>query len=248
MSPKNLRNLPFFLSQKLAFLLICKFADLICVTSTPDIEPFIKAGRKKEDIFVIKGGINYQHLHNFQMPIEKIYDAVFIGRFHPQKGVTEMIDIWREVVKVKNQARLAIIGLGDLEDEMKKRIRQYKIENNVEFLGWLLDDRRNEVIQKSKVILHPAIYDSGGMAAALGLACGLPGVCFDLPVFNTYYPLGFLKAKVGDIKDFSEKILDLLNNKILYQKMREEAIVEAKTWDWEIRLKSIIKAMQKLKN
>lgn len=225
-------NFLFWLSQKPIFGLVSKFADLVCVTSKPDITFFAKAGRRPDDVFVVKGGIDYQHLKRFQRPVEKIYDAVFVGRFHPQKGVVEMIDIWKEVVKEKADAKLAIIGLGEMEEEMRRKIRQYKLEKNISFLGVMIGDDRNRILQQSRIILHPAVYDSGGMAAASGLACGLPGVSFDLPVFKTYYPKGFLRAKTGDIKEFSQKILALLGDKGLYDRMSKEAIEEAKTWDW----------------
>lgn len=228
----SLKNFLFWLTQKPIFWLVFKYADLICVTSEPDVAPFTKIGRKTADIFVVKGGIDYQHLRQFQQPAKKIYDAVFVGRFHPQKGVIEMIDIWNEVVKEKPKAELAIIGLGSMEKEMREKIKRHKIEKNVKFLGVMIGDDRNQVLQQSKIILHPAVYDSGGMAAASGLACGLPGVCFDLPVFETYYPKGFLRAKIGDVKEFSQKILALLEDRRLYDKISKEAIEEAKTWDW----------------
>ena len=232
----SLKNFLFWLTQKPIFWLVSKYADLICVTSEPDVAPFIKTGRKTADIFVVKGGIDYQHLKQFQKPAKKIYDAVFVGRFHPQKGVVEMIDIWNEVVKQKPKAKLAVIGLGEMEKEMRRKIKEYKLEENVKFLGAMINNDRNKVLQQSKIILHPAVYDSGGMAAASGLACGLPGVCFDLSVFKTYYPQGFLRAKIGDTKEFGEKIINLLEDKDLYEKVRQQAIEEAKTWDWQKRI------------
>jgi glycosyltransferase involved in cell wall biosynthesis len=236
-------DLIYWLSQKPIFWLVKKYADLICVTSQPDVEPFIKAGRKKEDVFVVKGGINYQHLRKFQKPAKKLYDAVFVGRFHPQKGVVEMVDIWAEVVKGKPKAKLAVIGLGPMEEKMRQKIEKYKLEKNIKFLGIMLGDDKHRVFQQSKVILHPAVYDSGGMAPAAGLACGLPGVSFDLPVFRTYYPQGFLRVKTGDVKAFAKKIISLLENETLYAKISKEAIKEAITWDWQNRAQGFLKAI-----
>jgi len=236
---KSFKNFFFWLTQKPIFWLVSKYADMICVTSEPDVAPFVKAGRKTADVFVVKGGVDYQHLKKFQKPAKKIYDAVFVGRFHPQKGVVEMIDIWNEVVKKKPLAKLAIIGLGDMEEKMRKKIKEYNLQGNIKFLGVMLGDDRNKILQQSKIILHPAVYDSGGMAAASGLACGLPGICFDLLVFKSYYPRGFLRAKIGDVKDFSQKVINLFEDDHLYNKMSREAIEEAKTWDWKIRADEI---------
>lgn len=232
----KLKNFFFWLSQRPIFWLIKKYAYMICVTSEPDVTPFVEAGRKTSEIFVVKGGIDYQHLSRFQKPVGKIYDAAYVGRLHPQKGVLEMIDIWKRVVDKRPEAKLAVIGLGEMEKAMKKRITKYGLEGNVKFFGVMIGDDRNKVLQRSRVILHPAVYDSGGMAAASGLACGLPGVCFDLEVFKTYYPKGFLRAKIGSIDDFGQKIISLLEDSQLYNKMSREAIKEAETWDWGKRV------------
>lgn len=237
----------FWLSQKIIFKIIVKQADLICVTSQPDIAPFVIAGRKPEEIFVVKGGIDYFHLSKFQKPVEKIYDAVYVGRFHSQKGVVEMIDIWKKVVEKKPRAILAVIGLGSMEREMRNKVKIYSLEKNVRFLGVKRGDDRNKVLQKSKIILHPSVYDSGGMAAASGLACGLPGLCFNLPVFKTYYPKGFLRAEIGNIDDFADKIRQLLDNKELYGKVKKEAIKEAESWDWGQRINEFVKIIEKEK-
>lgn len=243
MMPK-FRDLVFWLSQKPIFWLVRKKADLICVTSEPDVAPFVKAGRKPEDVFVVKGGINYNYYLQFQKPVKKIYEAAFLGRFHLQKGVVEMIDIWKEVVKQKPKAKLALIGDGPMREEMEKKIKEYGLEKNVKFFGYILGEKRDRILQKSKVILHPAVYDSGGMAAASGLACGLPGVCFNLPVFKTYYPHGFLRVKTGDFKAFAQKIVSLLENKALYDKISKEAIEEATTWDWKQRVKIFLERIK----
>jgi glycosyltransferase involved in cell wall biosynthesis len=53
------------------------------------------------------------------------------------------------------------------------------------------------------------------MAAWEAMACGLPGVSFDLPALRTYYPKGMLKTPCYDLKAFAENILKLLNDEIL---------------------------------
>lgn len=230
----------YWASQKFLFKIILKYADLICVTSESDGLRFTKAGRKREEIFVVKGGVDYLHLSKFQEEVEKEYDAVYVGRFHPQKGAVEMIDIWNLVVKKKKEAKLAIIGFGPMERIMKEKVEKYNLARNIIFFGIMRGDDRNIVLQKSKIILHPSIYDSGGMAPVLGLACGLPGLCFDLPVFETYYAKGFLRAKAGNLNDFADKIIQLLDDTKLYEEMKKEAIEEAKSWDWKRRVNDFI--------
>lgn len=249
-APKPLsgvRNFLFWLTQRPIFWLVSRCADLICVTSEPDVGPFLRSGRKENDIFVVKGGIDYRHFQKFQKPVGKTCEAIYVGRFHPQKGVMEMIEIWWEVIKKIPAAKLALIGVGPLEEAMREKIKAYHLEKNVDFLGPLIGDEKNKILQQAKIFLHPVIYDSGGMAPADGLACGLPGVCFDLPVLKTYYQRGFLRAKKGDFADFAKLIIKLLSEQELYVRMSNEAIKEAETWDWKKRLSDFLKKLEKNK-
>ena len=86
----------------------------------------------------------------------------------------------------------------------------------------------------SKVIVHPATYDSGGMAAAEAMAWGLPGVGFDLEALRTYYPKGMLKTKCFNLKEFARNILELLVNAGSYSKISQEAYsLVLENWEWD---------------
>jgi len=67
------------------------------------------------------------------------------------------------------------------------------------------------------------------------MACGLPGVSFDLPALRTYYPKGMLKTPCYDLKAFAENILKLLNDEKLYSKTSKDALDWAEKWDWDAR-------------
>ena len=41
------------------------------------------------------------------------FDALFLGRLHPSKGIFSVIDIWERVCAIRKGARLAIVGNGD---------------------------------------------------------------------------------------------------------------------------------------
>jgi len=205
----------YWLLQRPRYWIAKKYADYVFVTSEPDVTKFPKQA-KLNKVVVVRGGVDiteskrYLKANKNSSTFSKKYDACFVGRFHPQKGVLELIDIWRNVVDIKKNARLAMIGNGDLEFDVKKKITDYNLGRSIDLLGFMDGKEKYNIFKQSNIIIHPAVYDSGGMAACEGMAWGLPGVSFDLEALKTYYPKGMIKTPCFDKKKFAENIINLL--------------------------------------
>jgi len=233
---RRLNGFLYYTSQLFARAIIRKYADMVWVTNELDRWRFIDNKRFTPDkVVAVRGGVDFKTPSLIPEPKKKRFDAVFIGRFHPQKGVLKLIDMWKYVCERKKDAKLAVIGVGELEGEVKAKIKKYGLENNVFLFGFKDGVEKIKIFKESKIVVHPAIYDSGGMAACEAMACGLPGVSFDLPALKTYYPKGMLKTPCFDLEKFAENILRLLNNEELYREMSNDALDWAREWDWDTR-------------
>jgi len=245
----------YWLLQIPSYLIIKKMADFVLVTSEPDVKKFITKKRDESKIIVVQGGVDIkpskEYLNSGKViPLEKRkYAACFVGRFHPQKGVLELVDIWKLVCAGKPGFKLAMIGIGSLEKEVQEKIEKYRLQDNIELLGFKDGEEKYEIFKQSKIVVHPATYDSGGMAACEAMAWGLPGVSFDLEALKTYYPKGMLKTPCYDLEKFAESIISLLEDKELYERTAKEAIAWAREWDWDKRVELFLnKAKIKLFN
>lgn len=222
--------------------LVKRWADVVLVNNESERKNF-KALDKKNKVLVILGAVNTDEINAFRLKnkFPKIYDAVFQGRFHPQKGVVELIDIWKKVCEVKPDARLAMIGDGPLMKEVKRKIKELNLEDNITLFGYLFDgDEKFRIFSQSKIVVHPAFFDSGGMAAAEAMAFGIPCVGFNLDSYKSYYPKGMVKVTVGDLNMFAKTIVELINNK---HKREEIGKVAQKmiyaNWSWDQRVRSL---------
>lgn len=238
----RLSALYYWLMQLPIKPLIAKWADLVLVNNEMEKRQFSaldKTGRVK----VLLGAVNIGK--NRRLP--KVYEGVFQGRFHPQKGVVELIDIWKMVVERVPHARLIMIGDGPLMQSVKLKVKKEKLEKNITLTGYLFDGpQKYKIFSQSKIVLHPAFYDSGGMAAAEAMAYGLPAVGFDLKSYKSYYPKGMIKIKIGDLNAFAKKIIELIKNQTLRQKVGQEAFAMIrKNWSWEKRAEEIINYLTK---
>ncbi|KKQ31644.1 MAG: Glycosyltransferase [Candidatus Shapirobacteria bacterium GW2011_GWE1_38_10] len=232
-----LKGFFYYFLQIFSRFLAQLFADQVLITSEPDRRRF--PGKR---VVIVQGGVDttesekYLKSNKIIPVMSRKYDAVFQGRLHSQKGVLELIDIWKLLIKQKPQAKLAIIGNGQLEQKLKSKIKKLKLDKNIILFGFQSGQGKYDIFKESKLVVHPAIYDSGGMAAAEAMAWGLPGVSFDLEALKTYYPKGMIKSKKGNYQDFSNNIIKLLENKKLYQQTSSEALeLIRNVWNWSKR-------------
>lgn len=242
----------YWLFQLISSELINHQADYVLVTSEPDVKKFINKNRDKKKVIVVMGGVDMTSSNSYLrsgkvLSIEKRkYDACFLGRLHPQKGCLELIDIWKIVVKQKPNARLALIGNGPLEENIKKKIKEYNLEKNIDLFGFKYGKEKEAIFKNSKIILHPATYDSGGMSAAEGMAWKLPAVGFDLESLKSYYPKGMVKVPKYDLEKFTGIIISLLTNQNFYDRIAADAFnLIKKEWNWENRSASVSKQLFK---
>lgn len=229
----------FYWLMQIPSYLLCKLkADIVFVTSHPDIKKF-----NNKKVIVIQGGVDITESDKYLISNnknKKKYDAVFIGRLHSQKGILELIDVWKIVTNKIPGAKLAVVGNGELEKEVRSKITKLKLKNNIKLFGFLDGSKKHNIFKLSKIVVHPAIYDSGGMAAAEAMAWGLPGVSFDLESLKTYYPQGMIKIPLKNYQLFADNIIKLLNNNKLYKTNSTRALeLIRKNWDWSKRSQTI---------
>lgn len=98
-----------------------------------------------------------------------------IGRFVAQKNHDFLIDIFNEIHKQNADSILLLAGQGPLVDNIKNKVKELRLEDNVKFLGQRKD--ANELYQAFDVFLLPSLYEGlpvvGVEAQAVGLLCYL---------------------------------------------------------------------------
>lgn len=240
----HLRAFLYWLMQLPIKPLIAKFADFVLVNNEEEKKQFPRHAIEKKAIVVL-GAVDLKGIKSWKFKfrnLPKIYDAVFQGRFHPQKGVIELIEIWKYVVKKKPTAKLVMIGDGPLMKNVKFKIQNLKLEKNIILTGYLFDgEEKYRIFNQGKTVVHPAIFDSGGMSSMEAMAFGLPAVGFNLKSYEYYYPLGMIKVTYGSLEKFAQAILNLLSDNKLYNKMSREAIdLITEKMSWKYRSRQIL--------
>ncbi len=233
----NIRDLMHSFSQSVVTPPIIKLADKIFVTNYSIAEHLKKLGCKSDKTVVTRIVISKEKIK--KMP--KIFDCTFMGRLHPQKGIKELVEIWRILLQKKPELKLAVIGDGPLRKYLISKIDEYGMGKNVKLFGYLNGEEKNKVLLSSKTFIHTEVYGIGCATPVDFMAFGIPGVCFDLPELYNFYGDGVILVKKNDLNEASEQIIKLLDDKSYYNTIKTKAVKVAQEFYSEIKTKELQK-------
>ncbi|MDO4333571.1 MAG: glycosyltransferase family 1 protein [Eubacteriales bacterium] len=100
-----------------------------------------------------------------------------VGRFRAQKNHTFLIDIFYEIKNRIPDARLLLVGDGDEETAVRKKVEKSGLQNSVLFLGARNDVA--ELMQIMDVFVLPSLYEGLPVTVIEAQASGLPCLISD---------------------------------------------------------------------
>lgn len=192
---------------------------------------------------VVPLGMWYKRFQRVPLKRRNRYQIVFMGHILKKQGLDVAIRGMRKIIDKIPQAKLIVIGTGDYEHTLKYLTRKLKLENNVQFTGYIHNHEEIEHIL-SQSVLAVAMYrsdskdytqfaDPGKLKNYLG--AGLPIIMTSIPPIAK--SLAEKKCAViakYSISEFSNSVIGMLKNKELLEMYADNSRRYAKKFDWEV--------------
>jgi glycosyltransferase involved in cell wall biosynthesis len=148
---------------------------------------------------------------------------LFVGRLSWEKGVLEWIDALKQLPR--GNWRAVIAGEGELKGEAVRRVAQYRLEESVEFIGWLDAGRLKEAYRQATVVVVPSmVMEAFSLVGLEAMAHSKPVVAFDAGGVREWLSdgeNGFL-VEQGNIEKLAKQVRILLENQSVARRMGEE--------------------------
>lgn len=142
-----------------------KCIDSYIVLSNFSKQQFVEAGFAAEKIKVKPNFINSDP----GFSSERGNFALNIGRFSPEKGTDIILEAWKKI----DYLPLKIIGDGQQSEEFRNFAKEYSL--NVEFIGYISNEKVLDYIKKSLVVILPSRCNENFPRIIVeSFACGVP--------------------------------------------------------------------------
>jgi len=225
---------PLWLPQQLAVLNVLRKTIVLTVSLSCIVESTVKPPK----YLVIKPGVGIDVEKYLETKVyEKIFDAIFMARLTPEKGVYDVVKIWREVVKVHPKATLAVAGKfkdGKTMSKFFKLVEKYDLKKNITYLGYISENVKAHMLKSARIFVYPSILDAFPIVVLEALACGLPVIAYDIPAIRYNYPHNIvIRVSKKDVSEFTRQVLLLINDDNKLKKIGEKAKRFASLFTWD---------------
>jgi glycosyltransferase involved in cell wall biosynthesis len=168
--------------------------------------------------------------------------VLVLGRFVYKKGFNVLLDAWPEIGKQHPNARLVMVGDGDLREDLEAQARQLGIADKVIFTGMLDRTRTALYLNAPDVYVVPSIRDQSGNVDGLpnvlleGMGVGRPIVASRVAGIPQVIDDGVhgLLVPEKDPVALAQAINKLLADRALAQRLglaARQRIEQELTWD-----------------
>lgn len=253
---------------------IINHADKIIATSPQEKLSMIKLYHANpNNITIIPAGVNVRRFtplskelsrKKMHLPIDQLI-VVFAGKMEERKGgitlITAVKEIKRQWPEIYSKL-LVLMFSGDPRKQrgkesqesgarhyLKDAIIKEKVDDVVKLMPGISQDKLHYYYGAADVVAMPSYYEPFGMVAVEAMASGAPVVASNVGGLKWIVEddiTGF-KAKPKDPKDLAQKIVRILSNQKLEDRLSKNSVIRAqRNFSWNIIAKNMLKVYKQL--
>jgi glycosyltransferase involved in cell wall biosynthesis len=226
-----------FLTQMEPFILRL-YGKTIMFTSKSTKEDLISIGISPANLYEVNYGVN-RFIYKLGRNKSANPHVLYLGRLKRFKGVHLLINAMAKIVEDLPDAKLTIVGNGDLEYERYLHWLTDKLDlnKNINFKKFGLNDsiqEKVELMQTAWVLVFPSAREGFGLVIIEANACGTTTIATNVPglretVRNS--ETGLLVNR--NIDELTLSIKRLLTDNGLRNNLSQNAYIWSKQFDWD---------------
>ena len=169
----------------------------------------------------------------------------YAGRFLSWKGLHIILKTFSIINKKRKDINLVLIGDGPIKNVLKKKVRELNIDKNVVFTGPIKRNKVFNYFKQSHIIFYPSLRDSGGFVVLEGMRYSVIATCnLGGPGHIANKRCAIVEEAIGKdqneiSKSFAKSIINLIDNKKLYNIKRLNSLKTLSKYTMDKKIKKI---------
>jgi len=207
------------------------------VISESTANDLVERGIPREDISVIHCGIDSE-LYKYDPSVVRYEKPtiLYLGRIKKYKSIQHLIRAFKIVKEKIPESQLMIVGNGDYLDQLKSLADELGLGDDVEFPGFVTSEDKVNRMRKAHVAVLPSLKEGWGLTNIESNSVGTPVVAANVPGLRDSVldgETGFL-FEHGNIEQLSERLIRILTDQPLQDKLQKDALEWAAKFSWDI--------------
>ncbi|MEM3663750.1 MAG: glycosyltransferase family 4 protein [Candidatus Jordarchaeales archaeon] len=193
---------------------------------------------KREQVAIVHNGVN-SHFSIGEKAEKPL--VVYVGRVKKYKQLNHIIEAFKGVKQKVPEAELIIAGKGDAHEELMEMAKKVGVEFTC--MKEISEEEKVKLLQKAWVYVATSMKEGWGITVIEANACGTPVVAYNVAGLREAVKNGETGYLVDhdNIKELTQKIIDILLNHQLRQEMSRNAVKWANRFDWQTASTKMLK-------
>ncbi|MCP3741395.1 glycosyltransferase [Rossellomorea sp. BNER] len=121
---------------------------------------------------IIPNGVNIWEVERGSIEDKRETNKPFflsIGRVVKEKGFDTLMEM-ASMLRSQWDGQFLIAGKGPLLEHYRQIVKDKNLEDYIQFIGFIDDDKRNELLEKCEAVIFPSVYEPFGIVALEAMA------------------------------------------------------------------------------
>ncbi len=205
----------------------------VVTVSTSSRKDLIRLGFKKNNINIVTPCVDQTEIDT--MKKSKYPHFIYLGRLRYYKNIDIAIKAFKTIADKFPNSKLTIAGDGEAMAELKALVKNLKIKKNVDFTGYVSENKKSKLLTQAWISLQPSSYEGWGITVLEANSHFTPVISADVKGLRDSVINGKTGLLVKEInsEQFAKAMSKLILNKKLLSKLSKNAKKWSEYFDWD---------------
>ena len=162
-----------------------------------------------------------------QAQLQDDYDIIFLGRMSEPKNPLRLVQVLNRVHGEKPDLKAAIVGKGDMEEQVRKAIADSPARDHIRMLGY--QENGYGLLKRARLMIMTSLWEGTPMCALEAMALGVPIVSTPVDGLCDLVEPGVTGFLEQEDDGLARRCLEILESPALREALSKNTLQKAQT-------------------